>query len=102
MNSAMWRSLCDEIPLEATPQELDAALGTAEGDSLTEDERAMIRYLAVLMGPASRHPRILTSRICGNCANRLPPRTSTGPRSSGALSILGDVNLAGGDREHLV
>jgi hypothetical protein len=45
----MWRSLCDEIPLEATPQELDAALGTAEGDSLTEDERAMIRYLAVLI-----------------------------------------------------
>lgn len=42
MNSAMWRSLCDEIPLEATPHELDAALRDAENDGLTEDERAAL------------------------------------------------------------
>jgi hypothetical protein len=47
MNSDMWRTLCDEIPLEATPHELDAALRDAEGDDLAEDERAMIRSLAV-------------------------------------------------------
>jgi hypothetical protein len=49
MNSAMWRTLCDEIPLEATPHELDAALRDAEDDDLTDNERAMIRYLAVLI-----------------------------------------------------
>jgi hypothetical protein len=42
MNSAMWRTLCDEIPLEATPHELDAALRDAEHDDLTEDERAAL------------------------------------------------------------
>jgi hypothetical protein len=42
MNSAMWRTLCDEIPLEATPHELDAALRDAEDDDLTEDERAAL------------------------------------------------------------
>jgi hypothetical protein len=42
MNSAMWRSLCDEIPPEATPHELDAALRDTDDDSLTEDERAAL------------------------------------------------------------
>lgn len=42
MNSDMWRSLCDEIPSEATPQELDAALSQAEAGTLTEDERAAL------------------------------------------------------------
>lgn len=38
MNSAMWRTLRDEIPLEATPHELDAALRDAEDDDLTENQ----------------------------------------------------------------
>jgi hypothetical protein len=42
MNSAMWRTLCDDIPLEATPHELDAALRDAGHDELTEDERAAL------------------------------------------------------------
>jgi hypothetical protein len=34
----MWRTLRDEIPLEATPHELDAALRDAEDDDLTENQ----------------------------------------------------------------
>ena len=42
MNSDMWRSLCDEIPSEATPHELDAALRQAEAGALSEDKRAAL------------------------------------------------------------
>jgi hypothetical protein len=42
MNSDMWRSLCDEIPPEATPHELDAALGHTEEGALSEDDRAAL------------------------------------------------------------
>lgn len=42
MNSDMWRSLCDEIPPEATPQELDAALSHTEAGALSEDDRAAL------------------------------------------------------------
>jgi hypothetical protein len=53
MNSDMWRSLCDEIPSEATPYELDAALRQAEAGGLSEDERAALR--TTLTSPRQRN-----------------------------------------------
>ncbi len=38
----MWRSLCDQIPSEATPHEVDEALSEANDDALAEDERAAL------------------------------------------------------------
>lgn len=38
----MWRSLCDEIPSEATPHELDSALCPAEAGALSEHDRAAL------------------------------------------------------------
>jgi hypothetical protein len=42
MNSDMWRSLCDEIPPEATPHELETALGHTGAGVLSEDDRAAL------------------------------------------------------------
>jgi hypothetical protein len=42
MKSDMWRSLCDQIPSEATPNELDEALSETEVGTFSEDERAAL------------------------------------------------------------
>jgi hypothetical protein len=62
MNSDMWRSLCDDIPSEATPHEVDEALTEAKDNALSEDERAAL-WLYVWSrdghaGRASTRPRL--------------------------------------------
>ena len=50
MNSDMWRTLCDEIPPDATPVRLRA-------DAQPSASRAMIRYLSVLIRTSLTSPR---------------------------------------------
>jgi hypothetical protein len=78
MNSDMWRSLCDDISPEATPHDLEAALGEPEV-ALGEDERAA---LWLYVWSRSRRPGRTAARLSGDARSntspamrvRIPPR----------------------------
>jgi hypothetical protein len=84
MNSEMWRTLCDEIPAEATPHELDAALVHAEAGALSEDDRAAL-WLYVWSRAGRTQPT--TARL------RADARPSTSPAMIRYLSVLIGASL---------
>jgi hypothetical protein len=75
----MWRSLCDEIPSEVTPHELDSALCHAEAGALSEDDRAALwLYVWSRAGRAGR----TATRL------RVDARSSASPAMIRYLAVL--------------
>jgi hypothetical protein len=81
----MWRSLCDQIPSEATPHELDEALSKAEANPLSEDDRAALwLYVWSREGRAGR----TATRV------RADARPSASPAMIRHLAVLIRTSLA--------
>lgn len=79
MNSDMWRSLCDEIPPEATPHELDVALSHTAAGALSEDDRAA---LWLYVWSRAGHPSRTSARL------RADARPSASPAMIRYLAVL--------------